>query len=171
MITIGSITKPQGVRGEVKVRALTDDPSRFCLLKTVCIGGKDYKISSVRVSGADVYMKLAGVDDRDDAERLRGEFVTIDRAAAVAVEEGEFFIADLIGAQLYTRSADGEAFEKQIGIIKSVESFGAADVFTVLCANGKNMTFAFVKALDAVFDSGRLSVLRNRLDEVAVYED
>lgn len=170
MITVGQITKPQGVRGEVKVIPMTDDPSRFCVLKSVYISGRAVKIDKVRVAADAVYIKLVGVDDRNAAEALRGKYVEIDRAAAVPLGDGEFFIADLIEAALVARY-DGD--EKNIGIIKAVQSFGAADVFTVDCTDGKEMTFAFVKALCAEFSESKnvLYVDGKRLDEVAVYDE
>lgn len=170
MITIGQITKPQGVRGEVKVKPLTDDPSRFCVLKSVFVGGQPYKVLGARVSGTDVFVKLAGIDDRNKAEELRGKLITIDRAAAVPLGEGEFFIADLIGSTLLARS-DGK--EDTIGKVVSVQSFGAADVFTIDIGGAKQMTFAFVKALNAEYDenSNTLCVDGERLKEVAVYDE
>ena len=169
MITVGQITKPQGVRGEVKVRPMTNDPSRFCVLKSAYIDGRLYKLSSVRVSGDDVYLRLSGIDDRNSAELLRGKYIEIDRAAAVALDDGEFFIDDLVGAMLVARGTDGS---QRIGVIQSVQSFGAADVFTVQTVRGE-MTFAFVKALNAELDeeSNELYVDADRLKEVAVYDE
>lgn len=169
MITVGQITKPQGVRGEVKVRPMTNDPSRFCVLKSVYIEGRAYKLTTVRVSGDDVYLKLSGVDDRNAAELLRGKYVTIDRAAAVALDDGEFFIDDVVGATLVAKTAENS---QSIGTIKAVQSFGAADVFTVKTEKGE-MTFAFVKALNAEYDekSNVLTVDGDKLKEVAVYDE
>ena len=47
---IGRILKPQGIRGEVKVDPLTDDSSRFCVLKSVSVGNELKRIQSVRLS-------------------------------------------------------------------------------------------------------------------------
>lgn len=170
MITVGQITKPQGVRGEVKVKPLTDDSSRFCVLKSLYADNRLYKVERVRVSGGDVFLKLAGVDDRNAAELLRGKLLSVDRAAAVSLGEGEFFIADLIGATLTARR-DGA--EQCLGVIESVQSFGAADVFAVKTQDGKGMTFAFVKALAAEYSeqAHTLYVDGKKLDEVAVYDE
>ena len=150
---------------------MTDDPSRFCVLKSVFTCGRELRIASARVSGGDVYVKFMGIDDRNAAERLRGAFIEISRDDAVGLADGEFFIADLIGSTLVARENDGA--ETRIGKIVSVESFGAADVFSVKCEDGAGMTFAFVKALGAMFDadSKLLSVDGAKLAEVAVYED
>ena len=159
--------KPQGIRGEIKVRPLTDDSSRFRMLKTVTVGGTPRKIESVRVAEDAVYLKLSGIDDRNAAETLRGKFISVERAAAAPLSDGEFYIADLIGAQLFSR---GENSVTPLGKIKRIDSFGAADVFTV--DGEKTFTFAFVKALNAEYDEGKriLYVDEDRLAEVAVYE-
>ncbi len=167
---IGKILKPQGIRGEVKVKPLTDDIARFSALKSVEIGEKAYRVGNVRYSGADVFVKLVGVDDRNSAELLRDKFISIDRAAAVALDDGEFFIADLVGVTLCTDS-DGE--KKRVGKIVDVSSFGAADVFTVECDDGRSMSFAFVKTLNPSFDEAEMTftVSESKLNEVAVYDD
>lgn len=170
MITIGQISKPQGVRGEVKVNPLTDDPSRFCVLKIMRVGNRDLRVENVRVANGDVFVKFVGFDDRNAAESLRGEMISVDRAAAVPLSDGEFFVADILGSCLVARN--GGAAEK-IGKIVNVDSFGAADVFSVELADGRSMTFAFVKALEPRFDAQKktLFVDKDRLAEVAVYED
>ncbi len=169
---IGRILKPQGIRGEVKVDPLTDDSSRFCVLKSVSVGNELKRIQSVRLSESDkfVYIKFVGVDDRNAAELLRGRFVSVDRASAVPLDAGEFFISDLIGASLAARYDDAE---KRIGTVTAVDSFGAADVISVECADGKDMSFAFLRSLEPLFDEANkvFSVDGKKLDEVAVYED
>ncbi len=148
---------------------MTNDPSRFYVLKAVYIDNVAYKLSTVRVSGDDVYLKLAGVDDRNAAETFRNKYVQIDRAAAVALDDGEFFIDDVVGATLVAKTADGS---QSIGTVKSVQSFGAADVFTVTTERGE-MTFAFIKALAAEYDDSKrvLTVDGDKLKEVAVYDE
>lgn len=167
MLNVGQIVKPQGIRGEVKVKA--SDPSRFCVLKTVNIDGKAYKITGVRVADGAAFIKFDGVDDRNMAEALRGKMLFVDRSDLAPLEKGEFYVADLIGARLI--AVDGET-ETDVGTIERVDSFGAADVFTI-GGNDKGFSFPFLKALDARFDDGEkaLRVDGKRLSEVAVYED
>ena len=66
-ITIGVIIKAQGIKGEIKVRPLTDDSSRFFKLKIVYISGIPYRIRDIRIDRF-VYLKLDGVDDRNAAQ-------------------------------------------------------------------------------------------------------
>ncbi len=167
---IGRILKPQGINGEVKVEPLTDEPNRFFDFKTLTVGARVYKVKSVRVLGGYAYVKFDGVNDRNGAESLRNAFITIERAAAAPLDAGEFYIADLIGAALSVRRADGE---EKIGKITRVENFGAADVVSVRLADGKDLSFAFTRALNAEYSENErtLAVDGGAFDEVAVYED
>ena len=100
-LMIGEITKPQGVRGEVKVRPCTCDAERFEGLETVYVekdgGYAPLSIRVNRVGGDAVFMNVEGVEDRDAAEKLRGTLLYIDRAHAVVLDEDTTFLADLYG--------------------------------------------------------------------------
>ena len=83
-LLIGEITKPQGVHGELKLRPITCDYSRFEGLETVYLkDGENYrptKISVRRVGEDAVFFRMEGVETRNDAEEMRGQLVYIDRA-------------------------------------------------------------------------------------------
>ena len=82
-LMIGEITKPQGVRGEVKVRPCTCDPERFEGLETVYIekdgGYAPISVTVNRLGDDAVFMNVDGVADRDAAEKLRGTRLYIDQ--------------------------------------------------------------------------------------------
>lgn len=166
---VGQILKPQGIRGELKVKPMTSDPSRFCVLGSVRIKDAMYKITKARIDGGDVYITLDGVTDRNGAELFRGAFIEIDRENAVKLEKGEFFISDLIGCALVAAYAEEKS---NVGTIERIESFGAADVFTVKTERG-GMSFAFIKALNAEYEAETrtLTVDGRALDTVVVYDD
>ncbi len=175
-MVIGEILKPHGIRGEVKVKPLTGDPARFFDLKSVEIDGRLYRIKSVRVAQDGVYIVFDGVSSMNDAEMLRGKTVNIDRAAAVELSEGEFFIADLVGADIFTVSGNTEENEEKavkLGKITDIKSFGAADVFEVKEVSGSAVSFPFVKKLAPRFDGEKraLYIDAAAFDEVAVRED
>ena len=169
-MVIGEILKPHGIRGEVKVKPLTGDSARYFELKSVDIDGRLYRIKSVRVAQDGVYLIFDGVSSMNDAEKLRGKMLTIDRAAAVELSDGEFFIADLVGAELF--ATDGEKSEK-LGKIIDIKSFGAADVFEVKQDDGKALSFPFLKKLEPRFDADKraLYIDAKAFNEVAVRED
>jgi 16S rRNA processing protein RimM len=70
-------------------------------------------------------LKLKGIDDRDQADRLRGQYIMIDLAHAVPLEEGEFYLYQLIGITVQT--TQGEV----LGTITDVLETGANDVYVV----------------------------------------
>ena len=82
-LLVGTIVKPQGIRGEVKLHPETDDPERFLDLKEAYLRRGDVyepvTILSARVSGGEAFLTLPGVTDRDAAEKLRDQAVYIDR--------------------------------------------------------------------------------------------
>lgn len=165
-LKVGLIVKPQGIKGELKVQPLTDDISRFKKLKQVIIDDKNYKVTSATIGGGVVFLSLFGVNDRDLAETLRGKFLFVERKDAVPLEEGRYFIADLIGCEVVIE--DGE----KIGVIKDIFS-SRTDVITVACDNGKIMRFPFLKDLVVSVDvyQKKFIVKRQRLSEVSCYED
>ena len=94
-LVIGEIVKPQGVRGEVKLRPITCDVERFDGLEQAYFRrGEDFipvHIRASRRAQEAVFLTLEGVEDRDAAEKLRGELLYIDRAHAVELDEDTNF--------------------------------------------------------------------------------
>ena len=166
VLKIGLITKPQGIRGEVKVQPLTDDPLRFKKLKEVLIENESYRVLNAKIGSDAVFLALSGVSDRNGAELLRGKFLCVKRADAVELKENTFFIADIIGCSLLTGD------DETVGEVTDVTP-AKTDIFTVRCSDGRVMRFPFLKDLLISVDVGKkiVRVKRKRLDEVSCYED
>ena len=164
-LKIGVIVKPQGIRGEVKVQPLTDDINRFKKLKEVIIDEQNYRVTACTIGGGTVFLSFAGIYDRNTAETFRGKFLHVTRENAVPLEEGRYFIADIIGCELLV---DGEA----VGEIVDVFS-ARTDVFTVKCVNGKTMRFPFLKdaILSVDVQNKRIIADKKRLAEISCYEN
>ena len=162
---IGVIVKPQGIRGDVKVQPLTDDINRFKNLKEVLIDGQKHHVSNVSIGGGMVFMELSGITDRNTAELFRGKFLCVKREDAIPLEEGRYFIADILGCKVITEN-------KTIGEIIDITS-SRTDVVTVKCENGKIMRFPFLKDLVTNVDivNKIFAVKEKRLSEVSCYED
>lgn len=168
-LLLGEIVRPQGIRGEVKVRHYTDDPSRFLDVKHVYILQKDayvpLGILACRIQKDDVFLKVEGVTDRDQAEALRGTKLYIDRENAKPLGKDEVFIADIIGATAYNTKGE------KLGTLAEVLTPGSVDVFVFETPRGKLMMPALktvLLELDAV--QGKIVLDEQRLGEVAVYE-
>ena len=142
---IGIITKPQGIRGELRVLPTTDDPERFQLLDEVHIrlekspDSTPYKLTSARLHKGMVLVKLATINDRNAAETLVGGVLTIPPEKALPLNANEYFIRDLIGLNVQTE--DGQS----LGIIEDVFPTGANDVYTIRDTEGKSFMLPAIK--------------------------
>ena len=163
-LVIGEVLKPQGIRGELKVKTFTDFPEDVKAFKTVYIDDTPYKILSFRV-GTDgaAYLGLRGIPDRNAAELFRGKKLEGDRQDAPELEEGQYYIVDIIGLSCETE--EGEV----LGVVKDIANL-ASDVYTIE-KNGKNILFPAVKGVVVKVDieGGKLIVHKPKFDEVAVY--
>lgn len=163
-LVIGEVLKPQGIRGELKVKTFTDFPEDVKAFGTVYIDSVAYKILSFRV-GADgaAYIGLRGIPDRNAAELFRGKKLEGAREDAPALEEGQYYIVDIIGLSCETE--DGEV----LGVVKDVKNL-SSDVYTIEKA-GKQILFPAVKGVVKKVDlaAGKLIVDKSVFDEIAVY--
>ena len=169
-LMIGEITKPQGVRGEVKVRPCNCDPERFDGLETVYIQrGDRYEPLSITVNrlGDDaVFMNVEGVTDRDQAEKLRGTLLYIDRAHAVPLDEDSTFLTDLYGLKGVVD--DG----RDLGSIVDVMQPGGNDVYVFKGPLGEVLVPALKSVVLKVdLEAGEMRLSGKRLDEVAVFDE
>ncbi|MCR4923649.1 MAG: ribosome maturation factor RimM [Lachnospiraceae bacterium] len=126
---VGIISSAHGVKGEVKVFPTTDDIRRFKKLKEVimtCKGEeKTIELEGVKLSNQMVILKLKGIDDRDSADRLRNLPLFVDRKDAVKLKKDEYFVADLIGIEVYDDSSE------LLGSLVDVIFTGANDVYVI----------------------------------------
>ena len=124
-LNVGQIVNTHGVKGEVKVFPLTDDPMRFKKLKKVIIDNKEVQILSYKFQKDRVILKLEGVDTMDDAIRLKGKYLKVSREDAVKLPKDTYFIADLIGCSVFDTN------ETPLGEVYDVIKTGSNDVYWV----------------------------------------
>jgi 16S rRNA processing protein RimM len=131
-LLLGEVLRPHGIRGELRIRLLTDYPERIAELETVYLADnpepsktKPYHVQGMRMNGDFGLLKLREISDRDQADRLRGLYVLVDMEHAVPLEEGEFYLYQLIGLKVETSA--GEA----LGTLIEVLETGANDVYIV----------------------------------------
>lgn len=133
-LRVGIITTTHGIKGEVKVFPTTDDLSRFMDLKKCYLCSEKETIQATCTSAKFVknmvVLKFEGFDSIEEVEKLRNYDILVDREDAVALEEGEFFICDVIGSVVYDQNND------EVGILDEVLETPAQHVF-VIKAKGK----------------------------------
>lgn len=99
-LAIGQIINTHGINGEVKVYPLTDDIKRFKNLKKVYIDGEENKVVSCKVQPKVVILKIEGIDSIDEAIKYKQKYIEVPREDAVKLQEGSYFIADIIGCNV-----------------------------------------------------------------------
>lgn len=133
-LRIGVLTSPHGVKGEISVYPTSEDLDRYSDL-TDCFLLIKGEMKPVKVTGCKYkknmpVLKFEGIDDRDAIEALRGTELYVDREHALDLDEGEYYLADIIGFKV---SADNV-------IIGNIEDYfeNAADqtIFVVKCNDG-----------------------------------
>lgn len=131
-LIVGEILRPHGIRGELRLRILTDYPERLTPGKILYLGEdvgdtrmQTYTVEALRTSKEYGLLKLAGIDDRNAAELLRDLMVMVPLDQAVPLDEGEVYLFELIGMAVQTDA--GESFGEIVDIIET----GANDVYVV----------------------------------------
>ena len=146
-LIIGRITKPSGLKGEVRVLPITDDTERFSRLSSVYIqsGGK-YKELLVEKAGIGpkrVVLKFGGIESVEDAETLRDELIYVPRRDAVKLPDGSYYHYDIVGCTVTT--LEGET----VGEVYDILNAGSCDVYCVRSPKEGGTEF-FVPAISDV---------------------
>ena len=157
---VGSITQTHGIRGEVKVFPLTDDISRFKNMKNLLLdGGKDgyinLEVENVRPQKNLVILKFKGIDNINDIEKYKGKGLYVTKGNRVPLKEDEYFIADLIGCEVYLDTDSDNKF----GVISDVLETGANDVYEIEMEKGGTVLVPAIK--DCVL---KVDVANGRVD-------
>lgn len=131
-LIIGEVLRPHGVKGEMRMKIITDYPERVLHdLSHVYIGrdteepAQRYEVQSARFHQMYILLQLKGLDDRDQVDALRGNLIMVDLDHAVPLDEDEFYLYELIG--LTVKTQDGI----ELGTIIEVMETGANDVYII----------------------------------------
>lgn len=119
----GTIVTTHGVHGEVKILPWADGPEFLTLFDRVFLRGKEYAVENARVQKTCVLMKLRGVDTVEAAQALRDQVVKVDRND-VELDEGTFFISDLIGLKVLCD-------DEELGVVREIMTLPGNDVYVV----------------------------------------
>jgi 16S rRNA processing protein RimM len=140
-ILLGVVIGAVGLKGEVRVKTFTATPE--AITQYGDLHTKDgRKIAVVRARGGkgdDVTLALKGVADRTAAEALKGTELFVPRGALPAVDDGEYYHADLIGLAAH----DGE--DRRIGTVKAIHNYGAGDILEIETPDGSDILLAFTR--------------------------
>jgi len=162
---LGVIVKAQGIKGEVKVKPYTDTPDVLCRIKSVIINNEIMHIEEARSDRSMAYIKLKGIEDRDQAEALKGFELSVEKKDAPALPEGRYYVDDLIGCT----ALDDEG--TTIGTLKNVIQNSANDVYVIKNDNGEILIPALKTVIKSVdIQKKEVVFVKEKLSEVALYE-
>lgn len=125
ILRVGKIVNTHGLKGEVKVIALTDDPKRYNDLEFVLIDGIERKIEGCKYQKDRVIVKIEGINSIEEAEKYKNKYMEIPREYAVPLEEDTYYIADIIGCRVYDTN------DKDLGEIYDVIQTKNNDVYWI----------------------------------------
>lgn len=124
-IQVGKIINTHGLKGELKVLPLTDDPKRFEDIEKIYINNKEYRIKRVWFKKNFPIITIENYYNINDVLKFKNEYIYISSDDAVELEEDTYFIFQIKGLNVFT--VEG----KEIGVVKDVLTPGANDVYVV----------------------------------------
>ena len=136
-LEIGQIVNTFGIKGMVKVKPFTERIERFDELKKVYIENKnsrkEYEIEEVKYHKNMVLIKFKGIETVEEANLLRESYILVDRENEKPLEEGTYYIVDMIGLDVYT---DENEF---LGKLEDIFNTGSNDIYVVKNEQGKQI--------------------------------
>ena len=132
-VVVGRVTGPWGLLGDVKVESSTDFPERFSPGSVLLLDGRPTRVVRSRSHKGAFVVKLDQVNDRTQAESLRGTILSIRRDETRPLPEGTYYYFQIIDMGVW--SEDGE----YLGAVTQVLSTGANDVYVVRDAGQKEV--------------------------------
>ena len=146
LVCMGRSSGAFGLKGELRVFPYTEDPEALLISGQVLIGSDPksvhpYEIKSIRVHGQRLLLTLKGIENREQADALKGAWVYLPAEVLPPIEEDEYYWHQAIGAKVLLENGE------EIGRIKEVSNAGAHDLWLIADAEGKE---ALVPVIDEV---------------------
>ncbi len=160
LIIIGKITKPHGVKGELKVLPSSSNPHRFEQIDEVWLTGEGRKpvlqrIQGLRYNKDFVLLKLAGYDTLTQAKELAGVELGIPKSRLLQLSDSTYYQFDIIGCKVYT------ADRRYLGKVESILHTGSNDVYVVQGESGEYLIPAIKQAIAEINAEQDHIILKN----------
>lgn len=138
-ISVGKVVNTRGLRGEVKIYPYIDELDAFSEFSYLIVNEKKYDINKVKFFKNMVFITFDGIDTIEMAEKLKNFDAEIYEEDLPSLEDGEFYIKDILGMEVITDSGE------HLGTIKDVFRTGSNDVYEVKRENKKSMYLPAIK--------------------------
>ncbi len=159
---IGQIVNTFGIKGMVKVNPFTDDISQFEEMETILVDKKgnllEIQIEEVKYSKNQVLLKLKGIETVEEAEKYRNCYLKLPREKARKLPKNTYFIADLIGLEVYTEEG------KLLGKVDDIYNTGASDIYVIKDELGKQILLPAIKDVIKQIDLEQEKIVVHLLD-------
>lgn len=159
---IGQIVNHFGIKGMVKVNPFTDDISQFEEMETILVDKKgnlqEMQIEEVKYSKNQVLLKLKGIETVEEAEKYRNCYLKLPREKARKLPKNTYFIADLIGLEVYTEEGN------LLGKVDDIYNTGASDIYVIKDELGKQILLPAIKEVIKQVDLEQEKIVVHLLD-------
>jgi 16S rRNA processing protein RimM len=147
-VALAAVAGAHGIGGEVRLKLFAESVDSLKRQKEVRVGERLLTLVSLKDAKQPI-ARFAGIADRNAAEALRGQLVTVPRDALPPLEDGEYYHADLLGLPCESRAGE------PLGIVVAVENFGAGDLLEIERPDGKKALVPFRDGIADLVD-GRI---------------
>ena len=164
---VGKALRPRGLKGEIRFELYTSDSTRFCSVQQFKLGDTTFNVEKISVEGDFAYVKFAGIDSVEEAEKYRGKNLYANRSVLPKLGGDKVYIADIIGCDVIV---DGD----NIGELVDVLQYGSADVYVVkLLDKSGTVNFPALKEVVRSYDieKGEIVLDGRFFERVAVYNN
>lgn len=160
-ILLAAVIAPHGLKGEVRAKLFTAAAEKLGAYGALHTReGRVLNVAAVRdAKGGEAIVAFKGIADRDAAEALEGAELLVSRGALPALDETEFYHADLVGLSAY------DAEDRLLGSVAAIHNYGAGDVIEIARDDGDSVLLAFTRENVPVID------IKGRRIVVAVPEE
>ncbi|MCQ2373712.1 MAG: ribosome maturation factor RimM [Phascolarctobacterium sp.] len=139
-IVIGKIVAPHGVRGDIRILPQTDKPEQFLSLEYLLLpNGKKLTVKNARFHKGMVLVTTKEITSMNEAELLRDKEVSVNFEDLPELDEGEYYVADLIGFEVIDLEG------KKVGTFKDAQTTGVNDYYIVSVPGQKDILIPALK--------------------------
>lgn len=156
---IGKITSTHGIKGDMKIFPLTDDPDRFFSLRKAYIGDLKEEVfpEEPRIHKGMILIRFKSLEDINKILRFKGQYIYVLDEDRIKLPEGRYFISDLLGCEVFDMK------ERKLGTIKDVLQGAANDVYVIDGGNGLEY---FIPAVERFIVSVSIADKRVQVDPI-----
>ena len=157
-LELGKIVNVKGLKGEVKIDSYAEDIFTFEKLKSLFVEKKEnlteYEIENVSYNKNQVIIKFKEVNSIEEAEKLRNSSILVDREIFGKLPEGVYYLADLIGLDVYTEE------NEYLGKVDDVYNTGSNDIYVIKSESGQERLLPGIDEVikEINLDSGKIIV-------------